>query len=444
MIDTYSAALAFIHGRTQFKKAPTLSRMRQFLHELGDPQLKVAGIHVAGTNGKGSTVANLRELFMADGLTVGTFTSPFIVRFNERISVDGTPISDEELVGLVQQIQPIVAKLDATLASGGPTEFEIITAMMFLYFAAQPIDIAIIEVGLGGLYDSTNVWTPAVSVITTIGYDHMQILGNTLTAIATQKAGIIKTQVPVIVGKLPAEAQQVMIDTAMSKRAPLRTLGVDFTTKLLPPQGWQERFNFDGLEAHFKDLTTPLLGDYQVDNAAVAIAAYLTYHQATQLPVVTSDVKAAVAATQWPGRFERLNQDLLIMIDGAHNEPAVTELAATLSERFGQQTVYVIFAVLADKQHQQMIQTLGALPNVQLRLTQFEGPNAKRPATDPTMLAHEMPNGRTAEVFDNWQAALMQTLQEMSSDDALLLTGSLYFISDVRAYFKDGSDSETD
>jgi dihydrofolate synthase/folylpolyglutamate synthase len=151
-----------------------------------------------------------------------------------------------------------------------------------------------------------------------------------------------------------------------------------------------------------------------------------------------------VAATQWPGRFERLNQDPLIMIDGAHNEPAVTELAATLSERFGQQTVYVIFAVLADKQHQQMIQTLGALPNVQLRLTQFEGPNAKRPATDPTMLAHEMPNGRTAEVFDNWQAALMQTLQEMSSDDTLLLTGSLYFISDVRAYFKDGSDSETD
>ncbi|AUI78266.1 bifunctional folylpolyglutamate synthase/dihydrofolate synthase [Lactiplantibacillus pentosus] len=436
MIETYSDALAFIHGRTKFKKAPTLQRMRQFLHELGDPQLQVHGIHVAGTNGKGSTVANLRELFMADGLTVGTFTSPFITRFNERISVDGTPISDTDLVELVQQVQPVVAKLDATLESGGPTEFEIITAMMFLYFAAQPIDIAIIEVGLGGLYDSTNVWTPAVSVITTIGYDHMQILGDTLTAIATQKAGIIKPQIPVVVGKLPAEAQDVMVQTAADQQAPLQTLDVDFTTKLLAPQGWQERFNFDGLDEHFKDLTTPLLGDYQVDNAAVALAAYLTYHQQTQVPVSASDVKKALAGTQWPGRFERLNADPLIMIDGAHNEPAITELAATLRERFGQQTVYVIFAVLADKQHQQMIQTLGALPNVHLLLAQFAGPNAKRQATDPSTLAAEMPSGHSAAVFDNWQAALMQALQEMSSDDVLLLTGSLYFISDVRAYFK--------
>ena len=444
MIETYSAALAFIHGRTQFKKAPTLSRMRQFLHELGDPQLKVHGIHVAGTNGKGSTVANLRELFMADGLTVGTFTSPFIVRFNERISVDGCPISDDDLVRLVQQIQPVVAQLDATLPSGGPTEFEIITAMMFLYFAAQPIDIAIIEVGLGGLYDSTNVWTPAVSVITTIGYDHMQILGDTLPAIATQKAGIIKPRVPVIIGKLPAEAQTVMVATATRVQAPIQTLGVDFTTTLLPPQGWQERFNFDGRGEHFKDLTTPLLGDYQVDNAAVAIAAYLTYHQQAALPVVTKDVKLALANTKWPGRLERLNQDPLIMIDGAHNEPAVTELATTLSERFGQQTVFVIFAVLADKQHQQMIQTLGRLPNVRLLLTQFAGPNAKRQATNPETLATEMPSGRSAEVFDNWQAALMQAVQEMSSEDVLLLTGSLYFISDVRAYFKDSDTSARD
>lgn len=431
----YEAALAFIHGRTKFKKVPTLSRMQRFLKELGDPQKKVRGIHVAGTNGKGSTVADLRELFMADGLTVGTFTSPFIVRFNERISVDGEPISDADLVQLVQKIRPVVAKLDAELPEGGPTEFEIITAMMFDYFAHRPIDIAIVEVGLGGRFDSTNVWTPRVSVITTIGYDHMQILGDTLTAIAGQKAGIIKPGVPVLVGKLPAEAQIVMETTAKSQGAPLQTLGHDFTTKLLPPQGWQERFNFDGRE-HFKDLTTPLLGDYQVDNAALALAAYLEYHRQSGLPVAARDVKSALAHVQWPGRFERLNDDPLIMIDGAHNEPAVTELAATIRERFSQQTVYVIFAVLADKQHGQMIQTLGALPNVHLLLTQFAGPNAKRPATDPATLEAEMPGGRSAELFDNWQSALIQATSEMSSEDVLLLTGSLYFISDVRAYFK--------
>ncbi|RRK11140.1 bifunctional folylpolyglutamate synthase/dihydrofolate synthase [Lactiplantibacillus garii] len=436
MVTDYEAALAFIHGRTKFKKIPTLKRMRRFLHELGDPQQQVRGIHVAGTNGKGSTVANLRDLFMADGLTVGTFTSPFIIRFNERISVDGQPISDTDLVTLVNKIQPVVSKLDAELPEGGPTEFEIITAMMFTYFAEQPIDLAIVEVGIGGLYDSTNVWTPQVSVITTIGYDHMQILGNTLAAIATQKAGIIKADVPVIVGKLPAEAQAVMVTTAQTNGAPLQTLGVDFTTKLLAPQGWQERFNFDGTAHHFKDLVTPLLGDYQVDNAAVALAAYLDYHRQTGVPVQVRDVKSALAHVQWPGRFERLNDDPLIMIDGAHNEPAVTELATTLKERFGQQNVYIIFAVLADKQHAQMIQTLGQLTNVHLLLTQFAGPNPQRHATDPNELAAELPQNRSAELFANWQAALIQATQEMSSEDVLLLTGSLYFISDVRTYFK--------
>lgn len=437
MVSTaYEAALAFIHGRTKFKKIPTLTRMRRFLAELGNPQLQVHGIHVAGTNGKGSTVADLRELLMADGLTVGTFTSPFIVRFNERISVDGQPISDAELVKLVAVVRPVVAKLDKLLPEGGPTEFEIITAMMFYYFAHTDIDVAVIEVGLGGLFDSTNVWTPQVSVITTIGYDHMQLLGNTLTAIATQKAGIIKPGVPVVVGDLPEEAQAVMVKTAADQDAELRTLGQDFTTRLLPPQGWQERFNYDDERHHFKDLTTPLLGDYQVANAAVALAAYLDWHQQTQVPVQNRDVKQALANVQWPGRFERLNTDPLIMIDGAHNEPAMTELAKTIHERFNQQTVFIIFAVLADKQHAQMIKTLAQLPNVRLLLTQFTGPNAKRQATAPQQLETELPRGRQAEQFGSWQEALLQATNEMSSEDVLLLTGSLYFISEVRAYFK--------
>jgi len=439
VIQNYDQALAFIHGRTKFKKMPTLARMRQFLTALGDPQLKVHGFHVAGTNGKGSTVADLRDLLMADGLTVGTFTSPFITRFNERISVDGQPISDAALVALAQQVEPVVAELDATLPTGGPTEFEIITAMMFLYFATQPIDVAVIEVGLGGRYDSTNVFTPQVSVITTIGYDHMQILGSTLTAIATQKAGIIKPKVPVIVGKLPAEAQTVMIETAAAQQAPLTTLGVEFTTQLLPPQGWQERFNFTSADAHFKDLTTPLLGDYQVDNAAVALAAYLTYHHLQGTPVQARDVRQALAHTEWPGRFERLNDEPLIMIDGAHNEPAMLELAATLKARFGQQTVYVILAVLADKQHDQMIQTLAKLPNVRLMLTQFAGPNTRQ-VTDPTTLASELPAGVEAPSFPDWQSALVAVTNEMSSDEVILLTGSLYFISAVRAYFKTETD----
>jgi len=186
MVENYDEALSFIHGRTKFKKSEKsdhLNRMRKFMALLGDPQKDLSAIHVAGTNGKGSTVAYLRDLLMSQGYTVGTFTSPFLVRFIERISVDGKPISDADLVDLVNRVQQVVADLDAHYPEGGPTEFEIITAMMFLYFKTQ-VDVAVVEVGIGGLLDSTNVFTPAVSVITTIGFDHMKLLGNTLPEIA--------------------------------------------------------------------------------------------------------------------------------------------------------------------------------------------------------------------------------------------------------------------
>jgi folylpolyglutamate synthase/dihydrofolate synthase len=219
MVKDYDEALNFIHGRTKFKKSDHLNRMRKFLELLGDPQEEISAIHVAGTNGKGSTVAYLRDLLMSQGYTVGTFTSPFLVRFNERISVDGEPISDATLISLVNQVQPIVAKLDASYPEGGPTEFEIITATMFLYFKDH-VDVAVIEVGIGGLLDSTNVFTPAVSVITTIGFDHMKLLGNTLPKIAAQKAGIIKPSVPVVAGRLPQSAMQVVEKTATSNKSP--------------------------------------------------------------------------------------------------------------------------------------------------------------------------------------------------------------------------------
>ncbi len=210
MINSYQEALAFIHGRTKFKKIPTLKRMRRFLDELGAPDKRINAIHIAGTNGKGSTLAFLRNIFQEDGKTVGSFTSPFLMKFNERISVNGVPISDSEILRLAQTVYPIVKKLDDELPEGGPTEFEIVTAMMFTYFAEGHADIILIEVGLGGLFDSTNVIVPKVSVITSIGWDHMHILGDTLPKIAAQKAGIIKPGVPVVVGGVDQESLAVI------------------------------------------------------------------------------------------------------------------------------------------------------------------------------------------------------------------------------------------
>ncbi|MFC6207437.1 bifunctional folylpolyglutamate synthase/dihydrofolate synthase [Levilactobacillus tongjiangensis] len=438
MVKTYAEALQFIHGRDRFKKKPTLTRMREFMRLLGDPQDKLEMIHVAGTNGKGSTVAFLRDLFMADGQTVGTFTSPFITRFNERISTNGVPISDADLLATVNQIEPVVAKLDAELGDQGPTEFEIDTALMFCYFAQHPVDLVVVEVGLGGLYDSTNIMTPAISVITTIGLDHMKILGDTIPEIAAQKAGIIKEKVPVVCGRLTPDALAVMDETAQRQNTQVTALGRDFTVQNQPESTWGERFAYEFGTTRWQHLQVDLLGQYQIDNAAAALTAYLTYHALRQLPVSAATVRQGLQHTAWPGRFERLNEQPLIAIDGAHNEPAMVEMARLLRQHFATNDVYIVLAVLADKQYQQMVQTLLAVPNVHLILTQFQGPG-KRQAATPLELEDAVANHDRMTVASDWAAGLKQALNTMSAEDLLLLTGSLYFISEVRQYFK-GTD----
>lgn len=435
MVENYDEALSFIHGRTKFKKSNHLNRMQKFLELLGDPQREISAIHVAGTNGKGSTVAYLRDLLMSQGYTVGTFTSPFLVRFNERISVDGKPISDSELVKLVNRVQPVVADLDANYPEGGPTEFEIITAMMFLYFKTK-VDVAVVEVGIGGLLDSTNVFTPAVSVITTIGFDHMKILGNTLTEIAAQKAGIIKPAVPVVAGRLPDSAMRVVEKTADATRSALYRLGHEVTTHIKSETGWQEKFDYQFNGQAFKGLKISMLGDYQVDNASCALTAFILYQNQQHQAVTQSDVARCLAKTTWAGRFEPLNQDPLIVIDGAHNEPAIEELTALLKQRFSDSEIYILFGVLADKQHDKMLSTLRTVPNLHVILTTFQGPGV-RAVTDPKKLADQYQDDRRIEVIDNWQLAIGTILKRMSAEDLFLITGSLYFISDVRAFFKE-------
>ncbi|PWF99561.1 bifunctional folylpolyglutamate synthase/dihydrofolate synthase [Levilactobacillus bambusae] len=434
MVENYEEALAFIHGRTQFKKIPTLDRMEQLMAALGHPERQLSVIHVAGTNGKGSTVAYLRELLMTSGLTVGTFTSPYITRFNERISIDDVPISDDDLIQLVNRVQPVVKRLDHELTSGGPTEFEIITAMMFVYFANIQVDVAVVEVGIGGKFDSTNVVTPDVSVITTIGMDHMKLLGNTIEAIADQKAGIIKPQVPVVTGRLTEPALAVISRVADQQEAKWFAFDRDFRYQPLRRKGWGEQFNFENGVARWPQLTIPLLGSYQMDNASVALQAYYVYQSSRHVKMKVADVKNGLLQTTWPGRFEKLNESPLVVIDGAHNEPAIIELAHLIKTHFATQEVWLILAILADKQVSQMVKTLGKLPNVHLILTRFEGPGNRQAASEIT-LEDAVPDGVRAQISPNWQSAILLAINEMSADDLLLITGSLYFISDVRHYF---------
>jgi len=440
LVTTYTEALNFIHGRDRFKKAPTLDRMRKFMALLGNPQEQLSMIHVAGTNGKGSTVAFLRDLLMADGQTVGTFTSPFITRFNERISRDGEPISDADLITLVNRVQPVVQQLDAELAEKGPTEFEIDTALMFCYFGMHPVDTVVVEVGLGGLYDSTNIITPAVSVITTIGMDHMRLLGDTIPKIAAQKAGIIKDHVPVVCGRLTPDALAVMTATAQAHQTQVTALGAAFDVTNQPHDQWGERFAYHYQDWSWTHLQVDLLGQYQIDNAATALTAFILYQQQRHGAIDAATIRRGLAHTAWPGRFERLNEQPMIAIDGAHNEPAMVEMAQLLRRHFGTNEVYIVLAVLADKQYAKMVQTLLTVPNVHLIVTQFSGPG-KRAAATPLALEDAVANHDRITMADNWPAALKQALGTMSAEDLLLLTGSLYFISEVRHYFKDDSPS---
>lgn len=437
MIKTYADALAFIHGRTKFKKIPTLKRMRRFLAELGNPERGQHYIHVTGTNGKGSTVAMLQSMLLDSGLTVGSFTSPFITRFNERIEYNAQQISDSDLVRLAQRLEPVVAKLDRELPTGGPTEFEIDTALMFCYMAEKKPDVVLLEVGIGGLYDSTNVIIPDVSVITTVGWDHMKYLGNTLGAIASQKAGIIKQEIPVVIGKLPAEAQSVIAQEAAEKAAPLYELGRDFMAHKVNAHGLRAQIQYDGLNIHHGRFQLGLAGDYQVENAAIALTAAQLFLQKQGLPVDQGALRQGLASSQWPGRMEIVNSEPLVLLDGAHNLPGMQALVKSIQDDFADRDVYILVAILADKQYDLMLGELASLGNVHLTVTHFAGPGPKRPSADLAQAADQLSSRYPIQVAASWQAGFQQVASQLSSEDVMIVTGSLYFISEVRHLFDD-------
>lgn len=421
----YEEALAFVHGRPRLRKAPTLKRMQQFLTELGNPQTKIQAVHVAGTNGKGSTIAFLTSLLGQEGRQVGTFTSPFITRFNERIAVNGQPISDEAVVHLVTQVRPVVEKMDQT-ELGGPLEFEIVTAMMFLYFAQHPVDVVLVEVGIGGLCDSTNVFTPLVSVITNVGWDHMALLGNTLPEIAQQKAGIIKPHVPVVTGVQASEALTVIKRVANEQHAPLMVLDDDFKLTGDPA-------DFESNDCHVSNIKSGLLGVYQLKNLAVAIQAAVVLSRQRGWKLSADQIRRASLQARWPGRMEIMQQEPLVVLDGAHNLPGVQALKQSLQTYWQDRTIHILAAILDDKLFQPMIDELLTIPNAQLTLTNFQNPLHRQVVQPGELVANE---ARQINYEANWRTALRQLIKQANPRDVVIITGSLYFVSEVRPLFK--------
>lgn len=428
MALTIEEAIEWIHSRLKFGSRPGLDRVQALLALLEHPETKVTTIHIAGTNGKGSTVSYLQAMIQETGQTVGTFTSPFIESFNERIAINGQPITDGALIALVERVQPFVFQMDQEEKLAGITEFELLTAMGLLHFFEESVDVAIIEVGLGGLLDSTNVISPILTAITTIGMDHTDILGETIEEIATQKAGIIKQGIPIVTGNVSKDALVVINQVAEKQQAPIQHFNQEYhVTYRHPDQSWGEVFDFTNESGKISTLLTPLLGKHQVENAGVAIQLFYHYCRLIGLPFQEKNVRDGLKKTYWPARMERISQEPLIILDGAHNEHAMKRLTENLKQEFKEYHIYVLFSALETKDIQTMLSQLLNVPNAEIYLTSFDYPKALELSNH-----YEQLDTERITVASLWQFGLAELLEKVDSEDLILVTGSLYFISEVR------------
>lgn len=428
MMHTYEEAINWIHSRLKFGIKPGLERMKWMLDELGNPEQNMKCVHLAGTNGKGSTLTYMRSVLQTANYKVGTFTSPYIETFNERISVNGKSIADEEITMLVNVVKPVVEKLDET-DLGAATEFEIITVMAFYYFGTiNNCDIVLLETGLGGRFDSTNVISPIVTIITNIGHDHMHILGNTLAEIAYEKAGIIKDNIPVITGAHQQETIEVIRNVAKEKGASVYEFGKEFTVIPHKSDETGEAFIFSSDVHSYDDVHISMKGNHQVRNAGVALMALLYLQKAHAFRIEDEHIKAGLRDAYWIGRFEQLQKEPAIIIDGAHNPEGVASLVETVQAHYKQNKVTVLFTALGDKQLDEMVGQLETIAD-EMIFTTFTFERAIR-AED--LAAYSQMESK--QVFEDWQEAIHSTVERLQKDDVFIITGSLYFISEVRKY----------
>lgn len=414
----YTETLAYLDSLGKFGIHLGMERIEALLKELGNPEQKVRTIHVTGTNGKGSVTSMITNILLVSGLKVGKFTSPHLVRYNERIEVDGKEISDEDFALVVTAVRRAV---ESVMAKGTdqPTQFEVLTAAAFLHFALQKLDYAVIEVGLGGLWDSTNVITPVVSVITNVSLDHTDRCGKTVEEIAMQKAGIIKDGVPVVTA---AEGEALGPIQAMSlfKQAPLYIYGKAFTGQEVTSSMEGQTFTLSAGDYH-SNYEVKLPGAHQILNTAVAVvAAKLASKQDNRINELA--LHQGVALTKWPGRLERISQKPDVILDGAHNPAGAAVLRAALYKYYCGKKICFIFGMMGDKDISQVITTLFRKEDTVYTVRADEGTRA----AEPEALAEQI--GPQAKAMHDLAEAYKTALAEVGEDGLVCVCGSLYLV----------------
>ncbi|WP_332647150.1 bifunctional folylpolyglutamate synthase/dihydrofolate synthase [Lysinibacillus sp. 54212] len=403
---------------SQYKGEP-LESARKILASLGNPEKGTKFIHFAGSNGKGSTLNATREILMSHGLTVGAFISPHLERANERITINKNQISDEDFVRISNSIATVVQeRLDGKF----PSFFEFVTCIAFQYFAENDIDVALMETGIGGRLDSTNVLTPEVSVITTISLEHTEMLGDTYAKVASEKAGIIKNRKPVVIGVENVEARKVMRETAEKMNAPFYAYGEQIHIQNIDAKS--QSFNYNGI-GRIESLCLKMAGVHQMMNAALAITAAKLF-----LPTIQEEtIRRALSQASWEGRFERLGDQ--VILDGAHNPEGTGALLNTLQQTEPAKKYKFIYAALQDKDHGTSIRLMDDVAEA-MNFTSISLPRA---ASAESLAEHSNHTNKRAN--PNWQELISEQLANLQQNELLIITGSLYFIAEARQFLQE-------
>lgn len=424
--------LEYLDSFSKFKMdggyKPGLERVQAALDRLGNPENTVPTIHVAGTNGKGSTSAMIANILKMAGYSVGLYTSPHLQHFRERFRVNGVPISDADLVRLTGQIKPIIEELESIPELGRPSYFEVITILAFLYFAEKKIDVLVLEVGLGGRLDATNVVLPLVSVITTIGFDHMEYLGNTLAEIATEKAGIIKENVSVVSGVCDPDAIHSITLQAEKKQAPLYQPLAESSWRVRETDLRKQTVDLIIGDRAYPGLQIGLLGEHQIRNTIVAIQTVELLQ--VKFPQVDEQaIRKGVCTVKWPGRLELAKENPPVLLDGAHNIEGIEALAAFLEQvRSSYDHLYLVMSILKDKDVAPMVRRVAPIAT---GVTFTQNHNLRASTADD--LAHVLAGEQLEiKVIPDFQQAIAEAIATAGSRDLICITGSLYTIAEAR------------
>jgi len=430
----YQEALDYIYSYIDYEQVPRLRynsanydlrRMDELLARLGNPHLKARSVHIAGTNGKGSVAAMVASALSVSGYTTGLYTSPHLSFLNERIKVDGGLISNEELVVLVERLRPEVEAVDRKATYGRMTTFEFLTALAFAHFEQKGVDFQVLEVGLGGRLDATNVINPEVCIITSIGLDHMDVLGDTLAEIAAEKAGIIKPGSVVVTSAQLDEVAEVIEGTSESCGAQLIRVGSDVTWRGLGFDFNQQRLRVEGRLASY-ELSIPLLGHHQLENAATAVAA-LEVLAGKGFDISRECIIDGLGRVSWPGRLQILSHHPLVVVDGAHNIDSARRLKQSIEQYFDFDRAILVIGASCDKDIVGIVSELFPLFD-RVIVTRSRHPRAM--ATVP-LVAEFARHGVKAQVVEDVPSALSQALALAGDRDLLCVAGSLFVVGEA-------------